>query len=173
MLAEDFNAIFEAQIHRVESVLGDKGEEYATEDRLHNFKRAADMQGVSMKEALGGMMAKHTISIYDMIGDNKTHSLEKWDEKITDHINYLFLLAAVIREEDHIDAPMIPSIYPEAYMPQDVPTPPIPYFPTARHAEDDATKEMRVESPNQGSSTANAREYRDTEVSFSKDRPVM
>ena len=24
--------------------------------------------------------------------------LDKWDEKITDHINYLFLLAAVVRD---------------------------------------------------------------------------
>lgn len=104
MLAEDFNSIFEAQMHRVESILGTKADEYATEDRLHNFKVAAQLQGVSMQEALAGMMAKHTVSIYDMIYDGHDHSLEKWDEKITDHINYLFLLAAVVREDRPMNA---------------------------------------------------------------------
>ena len=86
---------------KIETLIGAKGEEYATDnDRLHNFKVAAQVQGITVKEALSGMMAKHTVSIYDMIGDGKDHSLEKWDEKILDHINYLILLRAIVVEED-------------------------------------------------------------------------
>lgn len=85
---------------KIETVLGAKGEEYATDnDRLHNFKVAAQVQGITNKEALSGMMAKHTVSIYDMIADGKYYSQEKWDEKILDHINYLILLRALVVEE--------------------------------------------------------------------------
>ena len=45
--------------------------------------------------ALAGMMAKHIISIYDMcFSDRKTFELAVWEEKITDSLNYLFLLKA-------------------------------------------------------------------------------
>lgn len=47
-------------------------------------------------------MAKHTVSIYDMARSDDSFSLEKWDEKITDHINYLILLRAVVVEENEV-----------------------------------------------------------------------
>lgn len=77
-----------------------KAQEYATDgDRLHNFKIAAAVQGTSPVKALGGMMAKHTVSVYDMIGSGQEYPLELWEEKIKDSINYLFLLWALVREE--------------------------------------------------------------------------
>ena len=46
------------------------------------------------------MMAKHIVSLYDMCyTKNTAFKKELWDEKITDSLNYLFLLAAIIREE--------------------------------------------------------------------------
>jgi hypothetical protein len=51
-----------------------------------------------MTQALGGMMAKHTISIYDMIDTGNDYPMALWDEKITDHLNYLLLLKAVVSE---------------------------------------------------------------------------
>lgn len=77
-----------------------KSAEYASDyDALHNFEAAAALQGVSRQVALAGMMAKHTISIYDMIASDETFSISKWDEKILDHINYLLLLKAILVEE--------------------------------------------------------------------------
>lgn len=79
-----------------------KASEYATEDRLHNFKSAAIVEQTTTIGALAGMMAKHTISIYDMCkGSTKglTYSNELWDEKITDSINYLLLLKALVAED--------------------------------------------------------------------------
>lgn len=77
-----------------------KAAEYATDgDRLHNFKVAAAIEGITPKQALGGMMAKHTVSVYDMIGTGNTYPLELWEEKIKDSINYLFLLWALVNEE--------------------------------------------------------------------------
>ena len=57
-----------------------KAAEYATDgDRLHNFKVAAAVQGISPTAALAGMMAKHTVSVYDMIGDGEVHPMELWE----------------------------------------------------------------------------------------------
>lgn len=99
MSNETFNKFFEEQVERSRNVLCKKASEYATEDRLHNFRVAAKMQGCDEKKALAGMMAKHTVSIYDMCISGKDYPIELWGEKITDHINYLLLLNAIVREE--------------------------------------------------------------------------
>jgi len=100
MQAPVFNEIVSGQLEKSTEVLITKAKEYATDgDRLHNFKVAAELQGISMREALAGMMAKHTTSVYDMCRSPYHHTQEQWDEKITDHINYLLLLQAVLQEE--------------------------------------------------------------------------
>lgn len=101
MNSEWFEKVIKEQIKTCEDVLIGKAKEYATDDdRLHNFKNAAGMMSCDPKEALAGMMAKHTISVYDMCRSGKNYPIELWNEKITDHINYLLLLKAIV-EEDH------------------------------------------------------------------------
>ena len=96
--------IIENQIERSMDVLIEKNNEYgANNDRLHNFRVAAELQNCTMEQALAGMMCKHTISIYDMIqglsdDEKRKYPLELWEEKITDNINYLLLLKAVVEE---------------------------------------------------------------------------
>ena len=98
MTATEFERIFEEQVERSRIVLVNKASEYATEDRLHNFKVAAALEGKTPEQALAGMMAKHTVSVYDMAESGQAYPMELWQEKITDHINYLFLLNAIVRE---------------------------------------------------------------------------
>ena len=98
MTATEFERIFEEQVERSRIVLVNKAGEYATEDRLHNFKVAAALEGKTQGQALAGMMAKHTVSVYDMAESGLAYPIELWQEKITDHINYLFLLNAIVRE---------------------------------------------------------------------------
>lgn len=63
------------------------------------FKRAAALTGQRKEQALAGMMAKHTISVYDMLKDGiSAYPPEQWEEKITDHINYLVILKAMVEE---------------------------------------------------------------------------
>lgn len=104
MKSEQFEKIIEEQIETCKGILLKKAGEYATGgDRLHNFKAAAGMMGCAPTEALAGMMAKHTISIYDMCRSGHSYPMELWNEKITDHINYLLLLkAAVVAESETI-----------------------------------------------------------------------
>jgi len=96
--AEVFAEIFEAQIDACKRKLLEKAQEYATEDRLHNFKLAAALERETYNQALAGMMAKHTVSIYDMCASQMCFPIAIWDEKITDHINYLILLKALVVE---------------------------------------------------------------------------
>lgn len=104
MTNHEFTKIVARQFDRCTSLLGCKGKEYDTDsgDRLHAFKVAAELQHVTPKQALAGMMAKHSVSVYDMCAEGK-HDIAKWDEKITDSINYLLLLRAMISEEEFGD----------------------------------------------------------------------
>lgn len=97
MTSDEFEKIINYQWNRCLAVLSYKADEYATEDRLHNFKVAAEIQGCTPLQALAGFMAKHTVSLYDMMRENNA-PLSQWDEKITDHLNYLFILRAMLEE---------------------------------------------------------------------------
>lgn len=100
MTSEVFNQHLQHMQTATVDTLMAKAKEYATDgDRLHNFKVAASVQGISPNAALAGMMAKHTVSVYDMIGTGEVYSMDLWEEKIKDSINYLFLLWALLNEQ--------------------------------------------------------------------------
>lgn len=107
MQTEQFEKIIESQIERCRNTLVTKAVEYATEDRLHNFRVAAELAGTTPRQALAGMMAKHTVSIYDMCNAYKDYPEDMWDEKIGDHLNYLLLLRAVVEEEFFTSPPQV------------------------------------------------------------------
>ena len=105
MRMETFNAVVAEQLSACEELLTGKGYAYAPDamdensaDRLAHFKKAAALMNCSEKEALFGMLVKHLVSISDMCASEQTYSLEHWTEKITDSINYLLLLKAVVLE---------------------------------------------------------------------------
>jgi len=102
LTSEQFTSIFKETVEKSWETLGSKAAEYAEEDdRLHNFKRAADLQGCTPIGALAGMMVKHTVSVYDLVRRHEEGAripAELWDEKIIDSINYLILLRAAVRE---------------------------------------------------------------------------
>lgn len=98
MKLDRFEGILDAQVQRVRDVLVAKRAEYADHDVLANFKKSAHMRSVGLPQAVAGMMVKHTTSIYDMVESGQPFTMEKWDEKLTDHINYLILLKACLIE---------------------------------------------------------------------------
>lgn len=101
MKQKDFDKLVDERLGFCKRTLQIKAGEYATDDRLHNFRRAALLQGCSPARALSGMWAKHIISILDIIDDierGKAIDEAILSEKLTDNINYLLLLEAVILE---------------------------------------------------------------------------
>jgi hypothetical protein len=100
MHADRFHGILNSQIERTIKMLGNKADEYADDrDRLHNFRVISALQGIPLHQAVVNLMAKHTVSIFDLSQSIKPVSEEMWNEKITDHINYLILLQAALAEE--------------------------------------------------------------------------
>lgn len=94
---KDFEVSVLNQVEKCKNLLIAKGEYYQTsKDRLDQFKKAAVLQGISPIEALGGMMAKHSTKLFDIMKTGADYKV--WDEVITDHMNYLLLLNALIEE---------------------------------------------------------------------------
>lgn len=103
MNSKRYNKIINDRLVKCTQLLCAKSDEYATDDKLHNFKVAATLQGCTPITALAGMMCKHTVSVYDLIRDNeegKKIPKELWEEKIGDSINYLLILTALIEEQE-------------------------------------------------------------------------
>ena len=100
MNGETFERISKQQIEKCFDTLNAKATEYsAGQDRLHNFKLAAELQQCNPKKALAGMMVKHVVSVFDMCMSEQIFPSTLWDEKINDTINYLLLLKALELEE--------------------------------------------------------------------------
>lgn len=99
MTSERFEKLLDEQLELCKKVLGAKAAEYATEDRLHNFKVAGAFEETTPEDALFGMMAKHLVSVKDMCKSGRKYPVLLWQEKITDSINYLLLLNALVRDE--------------------------------------------------------------------------
>ena len=102
MNASEFDKLVVARLGYCRQVLNAKASEYATSDRLHNFKVAAALQDIEPETALLGMWAKHIVSIRDIIEDiehrGKIPKSALLSEKITDVINYALLLEGLIEE---------------------------------------------------------------------------
>ena len=97
----DFDVCVESRMDLCKRVLTAKGTEYADDDRLSNFKKAAGLRGGTPESALWGMAVKHIVSINDMIDDLSygiNYPMCLWEEKIGDTLNYLFILRAQLQE---------------------------------------------------------------------------
>ena len=101
MTTDELKVVFEEQARRCSEVLLQKGKEYTPDeaDRFSSFKTAAELQHIEPEKALLGMLSKHIVSLYDMSFVGVDHyDMAVWDEKITDSLNYLFILTAIIKE---------------------------------------------------------------------------
>lgn len=81
-----------------------KNGSYGQDDEaLHNFIVGAVLQNNTLQQTLGGYLAKHIASVYDLINEgHEIDSAEKmdiWHEKITDSIVYLSILHSICLEE--------------------------------------------------------------------------
>ena len=93
--------ITQKEVALCREILQKKTKEYTggDTDRLGAFKAAAALQHTTPERALAGMLAKHIVSLYDMcFADGMSFDAGTWDEKITDSLNYLFLLKAIVKE---------------------------------------------------------------------------
>ena len=114
MTYDDFQTVMEEIITNIRTVEHEKCQEYVNSvepDRLAHFKEVGAILGWPAHQALAGMMVKHTKSIYDMIKSKNLSQfkVEKWNEKIIDHIGYPMLLRAMVEEERSQDGTQVIS----------------------------------------------------------------
>lgn len=98
---KEVNAAFVEQVHLCADIMKKKTKEYTGDntDRLGAFKTAAMLQHSTPERALAGMLSKHIVSLYDMcFAEGVSFDMDTWEEKITDSLNYLFLLKAIVKE---------------------------------------------------------------------------
>jgi hypothetical protein len=80
---------------------------FSTNDVVRSFKKCAQIRNKALPPMIADLMAKHFQSISDMVdsefGPEETipvdapHSLEAWDEKFIDLLNYTLKLYSAIR----------------------------------------------------------------------------
>ena len=99
---ETFVALAAKRFQACHDILAAKSAEYSRSgDKLHNFRRASALLGCSPERALVGMMAKHIVSVLDLVDYSEAGGLPEADrvsEKIGDLVNYSVLLEALITE---------------------------------------------------------------------------
>jgi len=103
MELEDFKILTVERFRAcLDLMCGKKNEEYSrNNDKLHNFKTAAMIRNSTPEDALIGMWLKHLVSVFDIVDDlPKLPDNSILEEKITDSINYLVLLEALIKERE-------------------------------------------------------------------------
>ena len=109
MMPERFLQVVKEQREFGDALLKMREGSYAREgDRLHNFKKAAALESKLPELALSGMMAKQIVALYDYLADldkGIDTPAEAWIEKITDSINYLYLLRALLEDTGRISSP--------------------------------------------------------------------
>ena len=106
MNTNTFMSVVESTHQSCIRLLTKRGSKYTPEssgdDRLIQFKKAGALSLQHPVCALGGMMSKHTTRLYDMIEEvrsGRMASEKEWNETIHDHINYLYLLKGILKEE--------------------------------------------------------------------------
>ena len=99
---KEFDKLLQQIITRTVNLLATKSAEYSTDkDKLWNFKQAAEKRHTTPEDALMGMKVKHDVSLDDIVSDlerGKLPSMKILEEKVTDSLNYIILLEALIKE---------------------------------------------------------------------------
>jgi len=103
MNATRLKKLLEEMIQHEETVLTDKGTDYASnEDRLSNFKVLADLLGLTPIQVWGVYCFKHLLAVASYVRNGQVES-EPIEERITDVRNYMVLGNALIAEASEVE----------------------------------------------------------------------
>lgn len=103
MNAKKLDKIVDKWLDIEQNNLKNKSVQYSTDnDRLANFKQAAELQGCTPEEALFGFVSKHIVALADYVKDPGGTPRPWFDEKIMDIRAYMILLDALLEERDQL-----------------------------------------------------------------------
>jgi hypothetical protein len=84
------------------AIMKSKGEAYSgTEDKLGNFKRCANLAGITVEKTWFIYMCKHFDALSSYIRGEYKDS-EPIKGRLQDLINYLFLLCGILKEKNKL-----------------------------------------------------------------------
>jgi hypothetical protein len=88
------------RIKSIRSVIKEKGKQYGSDrDRLYQLNKAAMLLGKTPKQVCLSYMSKHLTALMCWIEEDSDISIEQWEEKIGDSINYLIILETLVKKE--------------------------------------------------------------------------
>lgn len=100
MTQPDFNTLQDQIFARCRELTDTKGKDYSKGniDMLRNFKENAEEFNMTSLQATGLYMKKHVDAIYNYIKTNGQSESEPIGERLSDLINYVCFLAALIED---------------------------------------------------------------------------
>ena len=98
------NKIIQEVLDRCSKLLVSKQTEYAPDlDPLANFKKGAQMSGMTEEQVLWMYCLKHLVSVRDIVFQEVPATKEVIREKTGDIINYMVLLNCIVAEKENDD----------------------------------------------------------------------
>jgi hypothetical protein len=94
---DKFEEVVNKQLKICKNILLERAGVYSTEkDRLSNFKQIAGMRKITPEEACISLVSKHIVALSDFSKNPSKVPYSQFEEKITDTINYMLLLKAIV-----------------------------------------------------------------------------
>jgi DNA-binding TFAR19-related protein (PDSD5 family) len=91
---------FEQFAEKQRDIMLKKGNDYANEDRLSNFKMVAQIVGIPIEQVIGVFIATKTVRLGNLMSSGKKPDNESVEDNLLDLANYTQLLEMVRLDED-------------------------------------------------------------------------
>jgi hypothetical protein len=91
---------FEQFAEKQRDIMLKKGNDYANEDRLSNFKMVAQIVGIPIDQVIGVFIATKTVRLGNLMSSGKKPDNESVEDNLLDLANYTQLLEMVRLDED-------------------------------------------------------------------------
>lgn len=87
---------FKEMTSKMETILLKKGNDYANEDRLSNFKLAGSICGLTAEQSCLSLIATKVARLGNLLGSGKRPDNESIQDSVLDLANYSILLSMII-----------------------------------------------------------------------------
>lgn len=99
MNKEQQQAHFERVINRMAEIMMSKGDDYANEDRLSNFKVAGAISGISPEINCLSLIATKVARLGNLLNSKEKPNNESIRDSVLDLANYAILLDMILSEK--------------------------------------------------------------------------
>jgi len=91
---------FEELTTQMKNILFKKGNDYANQDRLSNFKLAGSICGLKAEQNCLSLIATKVARLGVLLGSNKEPNNESIQDSILDLANYSILLSMILKDSE-------------------------------------------------------------------------